>query len=206
MLNALDAYELRELERTTFSEETSPWTIDSLKSADWALRKIAVLKKKNDEIHQLAENERERIAEWEKKKTYTNQESIAFFESKLADYLHELRKNDPKPKIKTPHGTVSTRKQPDSWEYREDVLDILKELELTEFITIKESINKAELKKAVRVLEDGRVISPDGELIESIFMICERRRLLSSNGFMGNGIKKRTFYLKRELLFEKTKK
>ena len=120
--------------------------------------------------------------------------------------MHELRKNDPKAKIKTPHGTVSTRKQPDSWEYREDVLDILKELELTEFITIKESINKAELKKAVRVLEDGRVISPDGELIESIFMICERRRLLSSNGFMGNGIKKRTFYLKRELLFEKTKK
>lgn len=178
MLNALDTYELRELESTTFSEETSPWTIDSLESADWALRKIAVLKKKNDEIHQLAEKERERITEWEDKETHSNQESIAFFESKLADYLHELRKNDPKAKIKTPHGTVSTRKQPDSWEYQGDTLNTLKELGLTEFITIKESINKAELKKAVQVLENGRVISPDGEVIESIKVIPQGEKII----------------------------
>ncbi|MGM0228668.1 hypothetical protein IGJ28_000729 [Enterococcus sp. AZ091] len=178
MLNALDTYELRELESTTFSEEASPWTIDSLESADWALRKIAVLKKKNDEIHQLAEKERERISEWEDKETHSNQESIAFFESKLADYLHELRKNDPKAKIKTPHGTVSTRKQPDSWEYQGDTLNTLKELGLTEFITIKESINKAELKKAVQVLENGRVISPDGEVIESIKVIPQGEKVI----------------------------
>lgn len=178
MLNALDTYELRELESTTFSEESSPWTIDSLESADWALRKIAVLKKKNDEIHQLAEKERERISEWEDKETHSNQESIAFFESKLADYLHELRKNDPKAKIKTPHGTVSTRKQPDSWEYQGDTLNTLKELGLTEFITIKESINKAELKKAVQVLENGRVISPDGEVIESIKVIPQGEKVI----------------------------
>lgn len=178
MLNALDTYELRELESTTFSEETSPWTIDSLESADWALRKIAVLKKKNDEIHQLAEKERERISEWEDKETHSNQESIAFFESKLADYLYELRKNDPKAKIKTPHGTVSTRKQPDSWEYQGDTLNTLKELGLTEFITIKESINKAELKKAVQVLENGRVISPDGEVIESIKVIPQGEKVI----------------------------
>ncbi|OOG28535.1 hypothetical protein BZK37_01670 [Enterococcus casseliflavus] len=177
-MNALDTYELRELESTTFSEETSPWTIDSLESADWALRKIAVLKKKNDEIHQLAEKERERITEWEDKETHSNQESIAFFESKLADYLHELRKNDPKAKIKTPHGTVSTRKQPDSWEYQGDTLNTLKELGLTEFITIKESINKAELKKAVQVLENGRVISPDGEVIESIKVIPQGEKII----------------------------
>lgn len=178
MLNALDTYELRELESPTFSEEASPWTIDSLESADWALRKIAVLKKKNDEIHQLAEKERERISEWEDKETHSNQESIAFFESKLADYLHELRKNDPKAKIKTPHGTVSTRKQPDSWEYQGDTLNTLKELGLTEFITIKESINKAELKKAVQVLENGRVISPDGEVIESIKVIPQGEKVI----------------------------
>ena len=142
------------------------------------MRKIAVLKKKNDEIHQLAEKERERISEWEDKETHSNQESIAFFESKLADYLHELRKNDPKAKIKTPHGTVSTRKQPDSWEYQGDTLNTLKELGLTEFITIKESINKAELKKAVQVLENGRVISPDGEVIESIKVIPQGEKVI----------------------------
>ena len=177
-MNALDSYELKELDEAPIFEEASQWTVDSLESADWALRKIAVLKKKTDEIHQLAENERERIAEWEKKETQSNENSIEFFESKLANYLYELRRSDPKAKIKTPHGTVGTRKQPDSWEYRTDTVSILKELGLSEFITIKESINKAELKKAVQVLVDGRVISPDGELIESIKVIAQGEKVI----------------------------
>ena len=174
-LNALEKYELEELEASEIlKDEPQGWKIDSLESADWAFRKIAALKKANKEIYQLADNERERITEWETKETQSNQDSIDFFEHKLADYLRELRKNDPKVKIKTPHGTVSTRKQADSWEYRADAVDTLKKLGLTE--------NKADFKKAVQVLEDGRVISPDGELIECVKVIPQDEKVIVKEG------------------------
>lgn len=177
-MNALDAYELNELESTTVFEEASQWTIDSLDIADWALRKIAVLKKKNDEIHQLAKREHDRIAEWEAKETKSNQESIAFFEQKLTEYLYELRKEDPKAKVKTPYGIVSTRKQPDLWEYSSDIINNLKALGLTDFIKVTEDLKKAEFKKVVQVLEDGRVVSPDGEIIESVKVIPQGEKVV----------------------------
>lgn len=182
-LNALEKYELEELEASeVLKDESHGWKIDSLESADWAFRKIAALKKANKEIYQLADKERERIAEWETKETQSNQDSIDFFEHKLADYLRELRKNDPKVKIKTPHGTVSTRKQADLWEYRADAVDTLKKLGLTEFIKVTETVNKADFKKAVQVLEDGRVISPDGELIECVKVIPQGEKVIVKEG------------------------
>lgn len=178
-MNALEKYEIEDLEQSAvLEEENQTWKIDSLESADWAFRKISALKKTNEEINKLADKERERIANWETKETQSNQDSIEFFEHKLADYLYQLRKTDKKAKIKTPHGTVSTRKQPDSWEYRSDAVEKLKELGLTEFVAVKESVNKAEFKKAVTVLDNGCVVSPDGEIIESVKVIPQGEKVI----------------------------
>lgn len=170
-MNALEKYEIEDLKESKVLEENQTWKIDSLEGADWAFRKISTLKQANKEINQLANKERERIADWENKETQSNQDSIDFFEHKLADYLYQLRKIDKKAKVKTPHGTVSTRKQSDVWEYKNDAVEKVKEMGLTEFIEVKESIKKADLKKSVTVLEDGSVVSPDGEIIESIKVI-----------------------------------
>lgn len=178
-MNALEKFELDELDESSIiKDDDQGWKIDCLESADWAFRKIGALKKANAEYKQLADRERERISEWEAKETQSNQDSIDFFEHKLADYLYELRKTDKKAKIKTPHGTVSTRKQPDSWEYKNDAVDKLKELGLGEFITVKESVNKAELKKSVTVLENGSVVSSDGEIIEVVKVIPQGEKVV----------------------------
>lgn len=176
-MNVLEKYEIEELDSSGVLEQEK-WAIDSLESADWAFRKIAALKQANNEIKSFADKERERIAIWEEKETKSNADSIEFFEIKLGEYLRELRKSDPKVKIKTPHGTVSTRKQPDSWEYKDDAVEALESLGLNDFINVKKTVDKAKFKKTVSVTSEGKVISPDGEIIESVKVVPQGEKII----------------------------
>ncbi|WP_270692818.1 host-nuclease inhibitor Gam family protein, partial [Enterococcus malodoratus] len=117
-MNTLEKYEIEELEQTS----VDGWSINDIGGADWALRKISALQSQNDEIKKFADLERERIASWEAKETESNNDRISFFEMKLSEYLNKLRKDDPKARIKTPHGTVGTRKVPDKWEYSSEAV------------------------------------------------------------------------------------
>ena len=84
-----------------------------------------------------------------------------------SEYLYE-RKVDPKFKISTPNGTVSTRKKQPKWTYDEaKLLEFLKQNGKYQYIRIKEEINKAELKKNVKAV-NGKVITEEGEIVEGI--------------------------------------
>lgn len=171
-MNALEKYEMEDLQDSQVLEDKNEgWKIDSLESADWALRKITALKESNAEIKTFADHERERIADWEAKETQSNKDSIAFFEHKLSEYLNEKRKTDKKAIIKTPHGRVSTRKRPDSWEIRRDAIEEFEQLGLNDFVRIKKEVNKADLKKAVTVTASGQVVTKDGEILKSVKVV-----------------------------------
>lgn len=172
-MNTLEKYELEDLEQTS----VEGWSIDDIGGADWALRKISALQSQNDEIKKFADLERERIANWETKETESNNDRISFFEMKLSEYLNKLRKDDPKARIKTPHGTVGTRKVPDKWEYSSEAVEELKKLGMTEYVRIKEEVDKAALKKSVSVLEGGRIVNSDGEVIEAVKVIPQGEKL-----------------------------
>ncbi|MFU0785777.1 MAG: Bacteriophage Mu Gam like protein [Enterococcus gilvus] len=172
-MNALEKYEIEELEQTS----VEGWTIDDIGGADWALRKISALQSQNDEIKKFADLERERIVSWETKETESNNDRISFFEMKLSEYLNKLRKDDPKARIKTPHGTVGTRKAPDKWEYSSDAVKELKKLGMTDFVRVKEEVDKAEFKKVVSVLKDGRIVNADGEIIEAVKVVPQGEKL-----------------------------
>lgn len=172
-MNPLEKYELEDLEESqVLEEENQGWKIDSLDSADWALRKITAMKQANEEIKRFADRDRERIDDWEQKETQSNNDSISFFEHKLAEYLYEKRKTDKKAIIKTPHGRVSTRKQPDKWEIRsDDAIKEFEELGLKDFIRTKKEINKKDLKEAVVVTDGGKVVTEDGEVLKSVKVV-----------------------------------
>lgn len=172
-MNTLEKYELEDLEQTS----VEGWDINDIGGADWALRKIAALQSQNDEINKFADQERERIASWESKETESNNDRISFFEMKLSEYLNQLRKDDPKARIKAPHGTVGTRKIPDKWEYSSEAVEELKKLGMTEFVRIKEEVDKAAFKKSVSVIEGGRIVNSDGEVIEAVKVIPQGEKL-----------------------------
>ena len=175
-MNELILEELREAEKlqfdifmgeTTEEEAKKRFRIESTEQANWAFRKLRAINVKSNEIKELAAAERQRIDEWEKKELSVLENSTEFFEGLLAEYFIKQRELDPKFKLSTPYGRVSSRKQQPKWNYEDEkVLNWLKEND-TELIRIKEEINKVELKKKYQIV-GNEVVTEDGEIVEGI--------------------------------------
>ena len=152
-------------------EEKEKFEVNSLSSADWALRKIKELEADIKQNMDFAESEKIRLEQWLESENHKYKESIEYFNGLLSHYLQELRKDNPKAKISTPHGTVSTRKNPKQWTYSDDVLAELEEKEMFEFIRIKKEVDKKELKKVLSATDDGIVVNSDGEVIKGVTVV-----------------------------------
>ena len=153
-------------------EEKEKFEVNSLSSADWALRKIKELEAGIKQNMNFAESEKIRLEKWLESENHKHQESIEYFNGLLSHYLQELRKDNPKAKISTPHGTVSTRKNQKQWTYSDDVLAELEEKEMFEFIRIKKEVDKKELKKVLSATDDGIVVNSDGEVIKGVTVVA----------------------------------
>lgn len=176
-MNTLEKLELIEAEETL--QEKEKFKIEDLNGANWALRKIAAYKKKQAEIKELAAEEKFRIECWEENENEQIERGIAYFEWLLNEYLMEQRKQDPKFKISTPYGKVSTRKQQPKWEYIDNVvLEYLKSVDAKELIRIKEELNKVDLKKVVTV-EEGKAVY-QGVALPGITIIEQPEKVIVS--------------------------
>jgi len=114
-LNPLEQFEIEEYEAQP-EEVKQRFKINSLDTANWAMRKIKAYKNQQAEVDELAEKEMQRIKEWKEKEKKKTQRSIEFFESLLTGYLYEQREIDAKFRVSTPYGSVGTRKQQPKWE------------------------------------------------------------------------------------------
>lgn len=152
-------------------EEKEKFEVNSLSSADWAIRKIKELEANIKQNNDFAGAEKIRLEQWLESENHKYRESIEYFNGLLSHYLQELRKDNPKAKISTPHGTVSTRKNPKQWTYSDDVLAELEEKEMFEFIRIKKEVDKKELKKVLSFTDDGIAVNSDGEVIKGVTVV-----------------------------------
>ena len=176
MMNELILEELKEAEKlqfdifmgeTTEEDAKEKLKIKSTEQANWAFRKLRAINTKAREIKDIGAAEKARIEEWEKKELAILENSTEFFEGLLVEYLIRQKEVDPKFKISTPYGKVSSRKQQPKWNYEDEkVLEWLKAND-TELIRIKEEVNKAELKKKYKVV-GNEVVTKDGEIVEGI--------------------------------------
>ncbi|NOH14839.1 host-nuclease inhibitor Gam family protein [Clostridium cochlearium] len=159
MLNTLLQEELKEI------EEIEGFKITNIDEANWAFRKIRALKEEVKETNLLADKEIERINSWREKETKASIDNIEYFEGLLTEYYTRLKAKDPKAKLNTPYGKVTSRKSK-KWNYQneEEILKYLKENEYSDLIRVKEDINKAELKK---VFKDG-VNKETGEVLPGV--------------------------------------
>lgn len=145
-------------------------------AANWALRKLAQIRRRMAENERLAEMEKLRIDAWlrgEKEKLGRDE---AFFLGLLREYHQNILTEDPRRKtIKLPAGQMQMRAQaPEFKRDDEKLLGWLKASNLTEFIKVVESPNWGELKKRVVVADDGTVVdSITGEVVQGV--IAESR-------------------------------
>jgi len=147
--------------------------IDTEEKADWALRKIKEAENEIEKAEYFAETQIRQIENWKAKQTDKHHESIDYFQSLLAEFLQNKRKEDPKFKsITLPNGNVGFRRKQSKWIYNDDV--VLKTLEsenMNDFIKVEKKLDKRLIKKAFEVAGD-KVINPDtGEVIEGIEIV-----------------------------------
>lgn len=168
MMNELLEMELEEaIDTVEAAEVGGRFTIQDLDSANWAFRKLAAIEKKRNEIKELADKEIDRIKEWQEQEQKGLNNSKEFFEGLLTEYFVRQKEVDPKFRISTPYGKVSSRKQQPKWNYDNDkVLEWLRKNN-SELIRIKEEPDKREIKKAYKVVGNN-VVTEDGEIVEGI--------------------------------------
>lgn len=162
MLNPLVESEINEIDEVI--EESSGYKVTDLDSANWCFRKIAALNEKIKENQDLAAKEKLRIETWEQRENESAKQSIEYFEGLLKEYYMRLKEENPKAKLTTPYGKVSSRKST-KWNYtnEESLFQYLKENN-ADLIRVKEEINKTELKKAYK---EG-VNTKTGELLPGV--------------------------------------
>lgn len=154
------------------AEEKDYFVIDDLKKATWAMRKIRDAEKEYEKVMEVAEAERDRIVEWADKETADVRSTIDYMRGLLVDYYQRERAENPKFKLSTPYGKVSSRKrQPKLSMDDEKVLAYLEENELSDLIKVQKKYSKNDVKKLIDVVEkDGEpvVIDKNGTLLDFV--------------------------------------
>ena len=161
----------------TKEEVVERFKIDSLDSADWALRKIAINNKSLVEKEELFA----KYEQWIKSERAKTERDNSFFEHLLVDYHTRVLADNPKQKsISTPNGKVqsTTRKPsivkpekdslPQVIEYAEqngfeDYVEVKKELKWTDF---KKELSIAESHEGLVVVDNGGQVVPNVPISE----------------------------------------
>ncbi|MBN3385899.1 host-nuclease inhibitor Gam family protein [Clostridium botulinum] len=155
-------------------ENQETFKIEDLKGASWALRKIKECKESILEKEELAKAEKERIDNWLIEESKSDLTTIEYFNGLLMQYYKELKQSDPKAKITTPYGQVTSRKNK-KWNYgnEETLLKYLNSNGYKNLIRTKQEINKTGLKESF-LIKDGIVLDKNtGEVIPEISIVEE---------------------------------
>lgn len=171
-MNSLQQIELMEVEE--IQSQASNFEITDINSLNWAFRKLTALKSKEKEIKQLANVERDRIAEWENGELSSITNSVSFFESLVTLYHAKQLAEDPKAKtISTPYGKSKTRKSKEAPDKADEevILQYVIENEMDEFI--KNSVKWADLKKSLKIVEisgEKVVVDENGQIVPGVIV------------------------------------
>lgn len=163
-MNTLLKSEIEEMDQV-MQEEITKFTVDSLESANWCFRKIRAVDAQIAETNSIADAEINRIETWREKENESAKSSKAYLEMLLREYYIKLKEENPKAKLSTPYGKVSSRKQK-KWNYNneKEIVNYLTQNGYNNLLKIKQSIDKANLKKEFK----NGVNSETGELIPGI--------------------------------------
>ena len=137
--------------------------------ADWAMRKLASIRRKQADNKVIYDREVLRVAEWLEKVNTDLERDAEWFESNLKPYALTERYNGRKSLV-LPHGTIKTTAGRPKIEI-ENELEFLvwAETSQPELIRIKKEIDKKVLNTLLT--DSGDVISTQGEIVPSVRVI-----------------------------------
>lgn len=152
--------------------ENERFAITSDEQANFFLRRLEEIRSERDKINQTCNNEIERfttkVNNFRAKETLSLDNTERYFCGLLEDYARKQLEGSKKKTLKLPFGTMSFKKGQRKMVYEDDILkNFIKNNNLEQFVRIKEEINKAELKKAVTI-DDNGIVTLNGQVVEGV--------------------------------------
>ena len=137
--------------------------------ADWAMRKLASIRRKQGDNKAIYDREVLRVAEWLEKVNTDLERDAEWFESNLKPYALTERYNGRKSLV-LPHGTIKTTAGRPKIEIENELEFVAwAETSQPELIRIKKEIDKKVLNTLLT--DSGDVISTQGEIVPSVRVI-----------------------------------
>ena len=154
----------------------APFEVTDISSANWTVRKILEHQAAIDEVKAQADKMKTEIEEWLQSETEEHQKSVDSLSALLSPFVVSQIEGTKKRSIKLPSGTAGFRKGSVTFTLEgekvdgksEQLLALVKQRQLEDYVVVKESVDWAGLKKSLNITEDGKVISPDVELLEAM--------------------------------------
>ncbi len=146
------------------------WRVDSMSSADWALRKIRARRAEMAELKKYADAEKSRIDMWLKEQTETLQRDVDFFEAQLKPFVADALDGKKTKTLKFPCGSCSFKKSAPKFTKNEAELLAFVEENYGNFVdvAVKKSVKWNEFKQTLDFASDGRLVTENGEIVPGI--------------------------------------
>lgn len=147
----------------------------------WAFRKLRKVRAEIENVKETAAAEIDRVNRWKDEQLGSLEKEDGYFSNLIETYYRTELEADPKAKCSTPYGKA-TKRTTTVWDYgdEEALTQTLREA-APECVKTEYKLNKAELKKAAAVLEDGRV-ALDGEILDGVTVEKELRITVTTEG------------------------
>lgn len=142
--------------------------VSDVASADWALRKLAKVRTRQEEVRTIAERQRsaimasvarylEPINDWEAAQAERLGRDEAYFEGLLTEWHMEVLAEDPRQKtLRLPHGELTARKAPDRFEVDEEAFLAWAKQAAPALVRVKEEVDRQALRKHFAGAEPGQ--------------------------------------------------
>lgn len=154
---------------SSFSSENEGFVVDTDQKADWAIRKLAAVRKKQTENEAIYNAEVLRITEWLSTVNTALQRDALYFEAVLRPYALTQRSEGRK-SITLPHGTLKTTAGQPRIEFNDEskFIEWASKNEPT-LLRVKTEVDKTALKALIT--EEGVVISTQGEIVPEVKVV-----------------------------------
>jgi len=157
-----------------FENAQTPWysegfSVDNDQKADWAIRKLAVIRRKQAENKAIHDAEVIRIKEWLSAVNTTLDQDALYFEAVLTPYAL-LQRSEGRKTLTLPHGIVKTTAGQPHIEFNDESKFIeWAKVNDPSLLKIKTDVNKTAIKALIT--EEGVVISTQGEIIPEVKVV-----------------------------------
>lgn len=155
-----------EFDNPAISSINEGFQVTDDQKADWALRKLAVIRRKQSENKSIYDAEIIRLTEWLSAVNTALDKDASYFEAILTPYALAERSNGRKTLV-LPHGTIKTTSgQPRVEIQSEEAFITWAKENNPELLRIKTEIDKTALKALIT--EENVVISTQGEIVPEV--------------------------------------